>query len=243
MSKFIKKAGLLLRRGVTLLFDSDYDKYVDSDLSISDRTYEYSYVIGKLADKQKGKILDLGIVSGFCIPALSFCELGFSVHGADLREFSFRHKNYSHHIVDPLKGELPFEDGSFDHAYSISAIEHFGLSYGEYDKKLHDDGGDLRAVKEMARVVKKGGSVLLTMPFAGSEMRVTPGTRHYSMARLEEMVSSAGLDMKECRILTPSSNKDGNLFVDISSEEARKIVPPEKMPSVGMIALIEAVKK
>ncbi len=49
---------------------------------------------------------------------------------------------------------LPFEDGSFDHAYSISVLEHI------------EEPGDADALRELARVVKPGGRVLVTLPHA-----------------------------------------------------------------------------
>jgi SAM-dependent methyltransferase len=49
--------------------------------------------------------------------------------------------------------QLPFADQTFDHAYSISVIEHIG------------DDGDFEALAELARVVKPGGRVVLTVPF------------------------------------------------------------------------------
>jgi ubiquinone/menaquinone biosynthesis C-methylase UbiE len=50
--------------------------------------------------------------------------------------------------------ELPFEDERFDHAYSISVLEHI------------PGGGDAAALGELARVVKPGGRVVLTLPYA-----------------------------------------------------------------------------
>jgi SAM-dependent methyltransferase len=49
---------------------------------------------------------------------------------------------------------LPFPNGSFDHAYSVSVLEHI------------PDDGDFQALGELARVVRPGGRVVLTMPFA-----------------------------------------------------------------------------
>jgi SAM-dependent methyltransferase len=49
---------------------------------------------------------------------------------------------------------LPFGDAEFDHAYSISVLEH-----------IPDDGDEL-ALRELARVVRPGGRILLTVPYA-----------------------------------------------------------------------------
>jgi SAM-dependent methyltransferase len=49
---------------------------------------------------------------------------------------------------------LPFEAESFDHAYSVSVLEHI------------PDGGDEAALRELARVVRPGGRVVLTLPHA-----------------------------------------------------------------------------
>jgi SAM-dependent methyltransferase len=49
---------------------------------------------------------------------------------------------------------LPFENESFDHAYSVSVLEHI------------PEGGDEVALRELARVVKRGGRVAVTLPYA-----------------------------------------------------------------------------
>jgi SAM-dependent methyltransferase len=49
---------------------------------------------------------------------------------------------------------LPFEDGSFDRAYSLSVLEHIPA------------GGDREALGELARVVTPDGRVVLTLPYA-----------------------------------------------------------------------------
>ena len=49
---------------------------------------------------------------------------------------------------------LPFEDATFDHAYSVSVLEHIG------------DGGDEQALRELGRVTRPGGRVVVTLPHA-----------------------------------------------------------------------------
>jgi SAM-dependent methyltransferase len=49
---------------------------------------------------------------------------------------------------------LRFADDSFDRAYSISVLEHIA------------EGGDAAALRELARVVRPGGRVIVTLPYA-----------------------------------------------------------------------------
>jgi SAM-dependent methyltransferase len=49
---------------------------------------------------------------------------------------------------------LPFEDASFDHAYSVSVLEHI------------PEPGDEEALRELARVTRPGGRVVVTLPSA-----------------------------------------------------------------------------
>jgi len=49
---------------------------------------------------------------------------------------------------------LPYGDGSFRRAYSLSVVEHI------------PEDGDEQALRELARVVEPGGRILLTVPYA-----------------------------------------------------------------------------
>ena len=60
---------------------------------------------------------------------------------------------------------LPFEDASFDHACSISVLEHI------------EEPGDAEALRELARVVRPGGRVLVTLPACAGRTARTGGTR------------------------------------------------------------------
>jgi SAM-dependent methyltransferase len=90
---------------------------------------------------------------------------------------------------------LPFEDGSFNRAYTLSVVEHI------------PEGGDEQALRELARVVEPGGRILLTVPYADTyweDWRDRPlysedggeATRYfferwYDADRLDRLVDSA----------------------------------------------------
>jgi SAM-dependent methyltransferase len=90
---------------------------------------------------------------------------------------------------------LPYEDASFDAAYSASVIEHI------------PGDGDATAMAELARVLKPGGTLALTFPFArehydehvehdlyGTKYAGEPifFQRHYSAATVESRLLASG---------------------------------------------------
>jgi SAM-dependent methyltransferase len=98
-------------------------------------------------------------------------------------------------FVEAEAESLPFGDASFDHAYSISVLEHIA------------GDGDEQALRELARVVRPGGRVALTLPYAASyreDWRDSPEfvdhgdvggrfffQRWYDDARLDRLVAAA----------------------------------------------------
>ncbi len=95
---------------------------------------------------------------------------------------------------------LPFEDASFDNAYSVSVLEHI------------PEPGDEQALRELARVTRPGGRVVITLPHAAeyredwrdapmyADQGGSPGRhffqRWYDRARLERLAAAApGLEL------------------------------------------------
>lgn len=66
------------------------------------------------------------------------------------RRIAGREPNLTFEVADGRA--LPYADGSFDHAYSISVLEHID--------------GDGQALRELARVIRPGGRVVITLPHA-----------------------------------------------------------------------------
>jgi SAM-dependent methyltransferase len=78
---------------------------------------------------------------------------------------------------------LAFADASFDVAYSLSSIEHFGGVEGAR-----------RAVGEMARVLKPGGILALATEWC---VRGTAGGEIFSPAEVRRIVAHPGLELVE----------------------------------------------
>jgi SAM-dependent methyltransferase len=60
---------------------------------------------------------------------------------------------------------LPFSDSSFDLAFCISTLEHIGRDNKLYDVDAErDDAGDEAALRELHRVLNKGGRLIVSVP-------------------------------------------------------------------------------
>jgi len=67
---------------------------------------------------------------------------------------------------------LPYSDCTFDVITAVSVIEHIGLFKPQVNDPvlpLIDKNGDLDAFKEMLRVLKPGGKLIITFPYGKEE--------------------------------------------------------------------------
>jgi SAM-dependent methyltransferase len=78
---------------------------------------------------------------------------------------------------------LEFPDHTFDVAYSLSSIEHFG-----------GIAGAVQTVREMARVIKPGGIVAIATEYV---LGGPPGEETFQPEEVHELVRSSGLDLVE----------------------------------------------
>lgn len=136
--------------------------------------WEYPWIMRNLDLKPGLKVLDAGC--GRAPLQFLLAELGMETHGIDPNE------NVGWHGIDrrlmakfgvsveyKVEGmeALSYPDGYFDRVMSVSVLEHvrsvpvkdeLATPHGEHDRALQ-----ARMIREMARVLKKGGLLLLTL--------------------------------------------------------------------------------
>ena len=114
-----------------------------------------------------------------------------------------------HGSIEPRQCDaraLPFDDASIPFLYSVSVLEHIA------------DDGDIRAVREIARVLKPGGRAVITVPLVpdyrerwadadpyGEQQRNAEGkvffSRYYDWTALQErIIEPSGLTVRDVRV-------------------------------------------
>jgi hypothetical protein len=132
-------------------------------LLVNERIVEQPFVFGAIAQHAAGgraRILDVG--GSESTVGLSLATLGHDVTIADPRAHPLRHANLSHAAC--RLDELPADAGPFDAAVVLSAVEHFGLEH--YGLDATDERLDLDAMRRLLELVRAGGLLVLTVPFA-----------------------------------------------------------------------------
>jgi len=104
-------------------------------------------VIEYLKDKPRGKLLD--IPTGFGALAKRLSEMEYAVSCCDIDPDQFMVKELNVDRGD-LNGRIPYNDSEFDYVCFLEAIEHTENPYN--------------AVREIARVLKPGGTLIMSTP-------------------------------------------------------------------------------
>jgi SAM-dependent methyltransferase len=102
---------------------------------------------------------------------------------------------------------LPFPDGSVPSLSCMHVVEHVGL--GRYGDPL-DPEGDRKAVRELARVLAPGGTLLFVVPVGSPRIEFNA---HRIYAWRQVLEAFPGLDLVDSA-LVPDRAEDGDLVQD-----------------------------
>jgi len=142
--------------------------------------------ISRLEIAKSAAVLDVGTSTGSNLRLLA--DLGFvRASGLEMSEDAIRYcraKGFARLCCGDVC-DLPFADASFDLVLATDILEH-----------VEDDQ---RAVREIARVLRPGGHVLITVPafpsLWGLQDRVARHRRRYRMGQLCERLSAGGFSV------------------------------------------------
>lgn len=171
-----------------------FDVEASGETALPDaRVIEYPFVLGKLSSMSKGKVLDVGCVARSNYLPATLATLGWEVYGIDAREWKFKFPNFNFVQGDVRHSE--FKNNFFDCAYAVSTIGNIGLS-GRYGINQDDSEGDVNTIREIFRILKPGGKLLVTLPYGEAYKVVKPWGREYDEQRIKELFNGWKMQCK-----------------------------------------------
>lgn len=167
---------------------------------IPERIIEYPFAVRHFKDLSPGsRVAVAGCYGDLLTTLLPAIEL--EVVGIDIKEFPLQSAGFSFTRSDLRRIELA--DASFDGLAAISTIEHVGLFDGDPD-------GDRKAVQEFRRLLKPGGVLVITVPFASTATVISMNQRIYDRGSLTRLLD--GFRIKEFLAYAYSPNKAWSLI-------------------------------
>ena len=136
--------------------------------------YHPAWAARVLAETRPAEHIDISSILSFCSIVSAFIPIKFY----DYRPAHLQLSNYASHFADLKK--LPFENDSIASISCMHTVEHIGL--GRYGDEL-DAMGDIKAINELKRVVKPGGTLLFVTP-VGKPKIVFNAHRIYSFKQI-----------------------------------------------------------
>ena len=139
------------------IFHRPYDK-------LHSRCIEYPFAAATLGSA--GSLLDVGTAKADAVWVRWLAGLPIDVCATDYDEPSIPMGRLPFYRADVRA--LPFSDRMFDLVFAVSVIEHIGLAQPQVNTPCLpgiDQEGDVAAVRELVRVLKCDGKLVMTFPF------------------------------------------------------------------------------
>lgn len=143
--------------------------------------FECRFTALHLRSEAPRTVLDVGSYRAFVIGLAAHCEV---------TSLDVRHRDAGpgpETVLTSDAREIAAPDASFDAVVTLSSVEHFGL--GRYGDAL-DLGADRAAVREMVRVLRPGGVLLLTTTATGGAPTIAFNAhRIYAPRQVRDLLS------------------------------------------------------
>ena len=162
-------------------------RYQVGEHPISTKDLEFEFVAKYLYESKPVSILDIGSYRHFILGLLAH----YNVTTVDIRGRKSILENEN--VVTCNAKALQFSDNSFDAVVSLECLPHLGLlRYGDD----FDLDADIKAFKEMIRVLKPGGLLVFSTAITGGEPTIAfNARRNYSYEMIRDLCH--GLDYVE----------------------------------------------
>jgi hypothetical protein len=163
-------------------------------------TYHPAWAARVLARTRPAKHVDISSILWFGAIVSAFIP----VHFYDFRPVPLRLNNYESAGADLTR--LVFPDNSVVSLSSMHVIEHIGL--GRYGEAL-DPEGDLKAIRELCRVLAPGGNLLVAAPVGRARIQFN-AHRIYNDAKFRDYFT--GLELVEFALIPDVDVSDGLIY-------------------------------
>lgn len=207
------KGGRDLKYGIEVLI-----KIIGANLN-TERFAEIPFVLENMPDPP-AKLLDVSC--SYSLFLLEMDKLGIDAYGIDINDYGIPYSKF----IKADARNIPFEDKSFDVVTCISALEHFGLVQTPYHSDVvYDPEAAFTATREMVRVLKDDGIIILTLPFGYAKGAWLDWVKFYNSDMIKQLIDSANLSIFKKQIKACKNN----LWREVPEEEGEKVLTTDKV--------------
>ena len=134
-------------------------RWLQAPAGTDERVVEIPWVLSRL--RLSGRVLEVGYAFAETAYVGGLLRAGVEVVGVDL---ATREVDVMETVQADVR-ELPFPERSFDQVLLVSTLEHIGADNTVYGLDAESDGAArLEALRELNRVLRHSGSLLVTVP-------------------------------------------------------------------------------